>query len=133
MQLKMRSSYVSYYRPVISAVLGSLEFRSNNAAHRPIIRALGLLKAYAGNAKRFYEDDDEVPVEGVVPAGWHELVFKNVGKNDEKGPARNGSDRIDRVVYELCVLGALINYLKRDRRCWRRYHSKIQATLVSPR
>lgn len=33
-QLKMRSSYISYYRPVLSAVLASLEFRSNNAPHR---------------------------------------------------------------------------------------------------
>ena len=112
-QLKMRSSYVSYYRPVISAVLGSLEFRSNNAAHRPVIRALGLLKAYAGSTKRFYEDDDDVPVEGVVLAGWHELVFKS----DCKGPDRNGSVRIDRAVYELCVLGALRDGL-RSKEIW---------------
>jgi TnpA family transposase len=112
-QLKMRSSYVSYYRPVISAVLDSLEFRSNNAAHRPIVRALGLLKAYAGSTKRFYEEDDGVPVEGVVPAGWHELVFKA----DGKGPARNESVRIDRVVYELCVLGALRDGL-RSKEIW---------------
>ena len=117
-QLKMRSSYVSYYRPVISAVLGSLEFRSNNAAHRPVIRALGLLKAYAGSTKRYYEDEDDVPVEGVVPAGWQELVFKA----DGKGPARNGFDRngsarIDRVVYELCVLGALRDGL-RSKEIW---------------
>ena len=112
-QLKMRSSYVSYYRPVISAVLGSLEFRSNNAAHRPVIQALGLLKAYAGSTKRFYEDDDDVPVEGVVPAGWHELVFKS----DGKGPDRNGLVRIDRVVYELCVLGALWDGLRSKEIC----------------
>ncbi|MBA2712695.1 MAG: Tn3 family transposase [Rubrobacteraceae bacterium] len=112
-QLKMRSSYVSYYRPVISAVLGSLEFRSNNAAHRPVIRALGLLKSYAGSTKRFYEEDEEVPIEGVIPAGWHELVFKA----DGKGPAHNGSVRIDRVVYELCVLGALRDGL-RSKEIW---------------
>ncbi len=28
---------------------------------------------------------------------------------------------------------ALTNYLKRDRRCCRRYHSKMQATLIKPR
>lgn len=117
-QLKMRSSYVSYYRPVISAVLGSLEFRSNNAAHRPIIRALGLLKAYAGSTKRFYEDDDDVPVEGVVPAGWHELVFKTDGKGpDRNRSVRNNSARTDRVVYELCVLGALRDGL-RSKEIW---------------
>jgi hypothetical protein len=27
----------------------------------------------------------------------------------------------------------LTNYLKRERRCRRRYHSKMQATLISPR
>jgi TnpA family transposase len=110
-QLKMRSSYVSYYRPVLSAMLASLEFRSNNAAHRPVIRALGLLKAYAGSTKRFYEEDEDVPVEGLIPAGWHELVFKNEGKNG-KGPVR-----IDRVVYELCVLGALREGL-RSKEIW---------------
>ena len=117
-QLKMRSSYVSYYRPVISAVLGSLEFRSNNTAHRPIIRALGLLKAYAGSTKRFYEDDDDVPVEGVVPPGWHELVFKTDGNGPARnGSVRNGAVRIDRVVYELCVLGALRDGL-RSKEVW---------------
>lgn len=117
-QLKMRSSYVSYYRPVISAVLGSMEFRSNNAAHRPIIRALGLLKAYAGSTKRFYEDHDDVPVEGVVPSGWHELVFKADGKGPARnGSIQNGSARIDRVVYELCVLGALRDGL-RSKEIW---------------
>ena len=117
-QLKMRSSYVSYYRPVISAVLGSLEFRSNNAAHRPVIRSLGLLKAYAGSTKRYYEDDDDVPVEGVVPSGWYELVFKTDGKGTGRnGFDRNGSARIDRVVYELCVLDALRDGL-RSKEIW---------------
>lgn len=103
---------------MISAVLASLEFRSNNAAHRPIIRALGLLKAYAGSTKRFYEDDDDVPVEGVVPASWHELVFKADSKPaGRNGFDRNGSTRIDRVVYELCVLGALRDGL-RSKEIW---------------
>ena len=46
-------------------------------------------------------------------AGWHELVFKS----DCKGPDRNGSVRIDRAVYELCVLGALRDGL-RSKEIW---------------
>ena len=106
-QLKMRSSYVSHYRPAMAAVLSSLRFRSNNAAHRPVVRAVGLLKAYAGSARRFYAEDEDVPVE-VIPAGWHELVFNSDGK---------GSPRIDRVVYELCTLAALREGL-RSKEIW---------------
>ena len=111
-QIKMRASYVSYYRQVIPTVLGSLEFRSNNAAHRPVIRALNLLKAYAGSTRRFYDEDEDVPRE-VIPAGWHELVVKA----DGQGPDRNGPVRIDRVAYELCTLDALRDGL-RSKEIW---------------
>ena len=56
----MRSSYAGYYRQALPAVLGALEFRSNNAAHRPVVRALDLVKAYAGSPKRYYDEDEEV-------------------------------------------------------------------------
>ena len=111
-QLKMRASYVGYYRQIIPAVLGSLEFRSNNAAHRPVIRALNLLKAYAGSARRFYDEDEDVPLE-VIPTGWNDLVFKT----DESGPGWNGSARVDRVAYELCTLDALRDGL-RSKEIW---------------
>ncbi len=106
-QLKMRSSYAGYYRQSLPAVLGSLEFRSNNAAHRPVVRALDLVKAYAGSTRRFYDEDEEVPLE-VVPPGWRELVLKTEGR----GPAR-----VDRVTYELCVLEALREGL-RSKEVW---------------
>ena len=111
-QLKMRASYVGYYRQIIPAVLGSLEFRSNNAAHRPVIRALNLLKAYAGSARRFYDEDEDVPLE-VIPTGWNDLVFKA----DGSGPGWNGSARVDRVAYELCTLDALRDGL-RSKEIW---------------
>ena len=96
-RLKMRSSYAGYYRQALPDVLGALQFRSNNAAHRPVVRALGLLKAYAGSPRRFYEEYEEVPLE-VVPPGWRELVLATDGE---------GCARIDRATYELCVLEAL--------------------------
>ena len=112
-QLKMRASYVGYYRQVIPSVLSSLEFRSNNAAHRPVIRALNLLKAYAGSARRFYGEED-VPLE-VIPTGWNDLVFKADGK--ASGNRTNGAAQVDRVAYELCTLDALRDGL-RSKEIW---------------
>lgn len=116
-QLKMRASYVGYYRQIIPAVLGSLEFRSNNAIHRPIIRALNLMQSYAGSAKRFYDEEEDVPLE-VIPSGWHELVFKADGSGPTRnGATQNGFARIDRVAYELCTLDALRDGL-RSKEIW---------------
>jgi len=72
-----------------------------------VVRGLDLVRAYAGSARRFFEDDEEVPLE-VIPPGWRELVLKN----DGKGPAR-----VDRVTYELCVLAALREGL-RSKEVW---------------
>jgi hypothetical protein len=45
-QKLMRSSYSKHYRRMIPAILKHLEFCSNNELHRPIVRALELLKKY---------------------------------------------------------------------------------------
>jgi hypothetical protein len=42
----MRRSYAGHYRRMVPVLLEALRFRSNNAVHRPVIRALRLLKAY---------------------------------------------------------------------------------------
>jgi len=42
----MRSSYVHHYRRMVPQILDTLEFRSNNDTHRPVISALELLKRY---------------------------------------------------------------------------------------
>ncbi|MGF1470117.1 MAG: Tn3 family transposase [Rubrobacteraceae bacterium] len=117
-QLKMRASYVGYYRQIIPAVLSSLEFRSNNVAHRPVIRALALIKAYADSARRFYEEYEEVPPE-VIPAGWHKLVFKADSKanNEANGNGIKRDVQADRVAYELCTLDALRDGL-RSKEIW---------------
>ncbi len=42
----MRTSYAAHYRRMVPILLGALEFRSNNAQHRPTIEALALLKQH---------------------------------------------------------------------------------------
>ena len=39
-----------------------------------MIEALDLVKQYAGSRRRFYDDADEVPLDGVVPKEWQDTV-----------------------------------------------------------
>jgi TnpA family transposase len=102
----LRSSYSSHYRRMLPRLLGALQFRSNNVAHRPVIDALDLLSRYADRAGtvRLYADGDTVPLAGVVPSDWETAVI------DERG-------RVERITYELCVLRALRDGLRR-REIW---------------
>jgi TnpA family transposase len=102
----LRSSYSSYYRRMLPRLLAVLQFRSNNTAHQPVIEALDLLSRYAGRSSsvRSYAADEHVPLAGVVPADWLDAVV------DERG-------RVERIPYELCVLRALRDALRR-REVW---------------
>jgi hypothetical protein len=62
----MRASYQGHYRRMVPQLLGVLEFRSNNAVHRPVIQALELLKQHAGSQQRYYEAHTQAPIAGVV-------------------------------------------------------------------
>jgi TnpA family transposase len=102
----LRSSYSRHYRRMLPRLLGALVFRSNNSEHRPVIDALGLLTRYAarGSSVRFYDAAETVPLEGVVPTEWRDAVVDSSG-------------RVERVPYELCVLGSLREAVRR-REVW---------------
>ena len=102
----LRSSYSSYYRRMLPRLLGALQFRSNNTAHQPVVEALDLLGRYAERPGtiRYYAGGETVPLAGVVPADWEAAVV------DERG-------RTERIPYELCVLRALRDGLRR-REIW---------------
>jgi hypothetical protein len=61
-----------------------------------------LLKANRDATHRYYETA-EVPLEGVIPRKWRPLIV-------EKAP--DGTERVNRVSYELCVLRALRKRLR---------------------
>ncbi len=102
-QTHLRASYRSHYRRVLPDLLDALEFRSNNAAHRPLIRALALLKRYAASKSRLFAATEDVPIDGVVPPGWADTVIRTDGK---------GRARVDRISYEICVLQSLRDKLR---------------------
>lgn len=94
----IRNSYRLHYRRMVPRLLSTLEFRSNNDRHQPLIAALAVLKKYAGTALRTYPPEEQVPLDGVVRSQWREAV-REVDKQ--------GQDRINRVTYEICVLQTL--------------------------
>ena len=76
-----KASYTNHYRRGLIKLLGVLEFRSNNTAHRPVIDALDLIVRHAGASARFYPPDEPV-------------VARRSGPRRLGGPARG--DRLPR-------------------------------------
>jgi len=102
----LSASYSSYYRRMLPKLLAALEFRCNNTAHRPVMDALQLLRRYADRSTRVkqYDVEDRAPLDNVVRKDWRGAVI------DEQG-------RVERIPYELCVLGALRDGIRR-REIW---------------
>jgi TnpA family transposase len=92
------SSYSGYYRRGLIRLLRTLVFRSSNTVHQPILDGLGLILRYEKATTTFYPLGATVVVDGVVKEEWREFVEVTDSK---------GRDRINRHVYECCVLIAL--------------------------
>ena len=105
---RLRASYRGHYRQMLSPLLEALDFHSNNVDHQPAIKALQLLRKYDGSTVRSYALEEEVPMQGVVPDAWADLLSKSDG---------GGRERVERVGYEVCVLRALREGLRR-REVW---------------
>ena len=98
----LRSSYSAHYRRMLPCLLMTLEFRSNNSSYRPVMDALDLLRRYTGRSgrQRYYYTGEQVPLDGVVPGEW-------------RGAVVDGTGRVERIPYELCVLKALRDAVRR--------------------
>jgi hypothetical protein len=101
----MRSAYRSHYRAML---INTLEFRSNNDLHRPVLDALALVKKYAGSRLQLYPPEELLPIEGIVRGPWQETVLERDA---------SGTERINRLAYEVCVLLALRERL-RSKEVW---------------
>ncbi|MEE8158835.1 MAG: Tn3 family transposase, partial [Dehalococcoidia bacterium] len=94
----MRGSYSHHYRRMVPQLLSVLQFQSNNDQHQPVIEALELVQQYAGSRRRFYDEAEEVPLDGVIPKEWQGTVVD---------PDHHGQPRINRINYEMHTLQAL--------------------------
>ncbi len=99
----LRASYGGHYRRMLPELLAILVFRSNNAAHRPVLDALELIGRYLGRGVHHYDPGDRVPLEGVIPPGWRDFVVS---------VDSTGAERVNRITYEVCVLQALRDRLR---------------------
>ncbi len=99
----IRNSYSSHYRRMVPKVLQALEFRSNNEGHRPVIRALELVRRHADTKLRVFPVEEDVPLDGVVSGMWRDAVNETDAQ---------GRQRINRITYEICVLQALRERLR---------------------
>jgi TnpA family transposase len=104
----MRSSYLHHYRRMVPLLLSTLDFRSNNDVHRPVISALELLKKYQDSNQRYYASEEDLFISGVLKSSWRDLIVE-VDKDEV--------ERVNRVNYEICVLQSLRDKL-RSKEIW---------------
>lgn len=98
----IRSSYSHHYRRMLPLILDTLIFHSNNVLHQPVIEALAWLKAHRDSRRQFI-DCAEIPIDGVVRPQLQELLLED---------GSNGTQRINRINYEIGVLQALRDRLR---------------------
>lgn len=94
----LKASYGGHYRRMLPKILDVLDFRSNNASHRPVLEALAWLARLRDDKRRMVRLDEGLPIDGVIPAKWRDLVIET---------DKAGIRRINRINYEICVLTTL--------------------------
>ena len=99
----IRNSYSGHYRRMVPQVLRTIDFRSNNETHRPVIQALELLRRHSDTRLRLFPIGEDVPLDGIVSGLWREAVFETDNQ---------GRQRVNRITYEICVLQALRERLR---------------------
>ena len=100
----IRASYSHHYRRMLPKILDALEFRSNNAKHRPVLDAVEWLNTHRESGQRVIRlRDAAVPIEGVIRAKWRDVVIEE---------DTSGDKCINRINYEICVLQTLRERLR---------------------
>jgi hypothetical protein len=79
-QTTLKTSYSNHYRRGLIELLDVLEFRPNNATHRPVLDALDLIKRHADARLTYYPVGESVPTHKGLLGDWTPLVFNDAGK-----------------------------------------------------
>lgn len=98
----VRASYASHYRRMLPKLPDALEFRSNNATHRPLLEVIEAIKRGRESAGQYYPLAD-IAVAGVIRPKWRRVVIEE---------APDGGQRVNRINDEICVLQSLRDRLR---------------------
>ncbi|QFU86661.1 hypothetical protein [Amycolatopsis sp. YIM 10] len=99
MQTTLKASYTNHYRRGLIELLEVLEFRSNNAAHQPVIDALKLVQRYArAGSTTYYPLGETTPDHKGTLKDWADLVYCT---------DTSGRRRVARMVYEVATFQTL--------------------------
>ena len=89
---------------MVPKILETMEFRSNNEHHRPILKALDWIKSGENNRRKHFDIDGSLPTDDIIKPKWYNVIIDSDNNN--------GSERINRINYEIAVLEALKNKLR---------------------
>ncbi len=89
-QTIMRGSYSNHYRRMVPVLLKALTICATNDTSKPVIAAIDLIRKYADKNQATYAEEEQVPLENIVPDKWLPLVKQG--------------QKVNRISYELCVL-----------------------------
>ena len=104
MQTKLKASYSHHYRRGLVRLLQVLQFRSNNAAHRPVLDALELVASYARREHlTYYPAGETIPAHTGLDDDWRALAYKQDGRDRQ---------RVLRMIYEIATFQALRDQLR---------------------
>ena len=99
----MRSSYSHHYRRLLSPLLDTLSFQANQPEQHSVLKAIKLLKKYAGSKIVYYPQEEDIPIEGVIRKSMRDLVVEQ----SDSGPVK-----VNRLNYEMAVLQTLRERLR---------------------
>jgi TnpA family transposase len=107
----MRASYSNHYRRMLSPILETITFQSNNSIHQPVLKALKILKKYLDSTAIYYPTSQRIPIKGVIKPSWQEIIIEKLDKS-VKGSKNVPKERVNRINYEIAVLKALRDGLR---------------------
>jgi len=103
---KMHSLYSYSHRRFLLTLLDVFVFHSNLTTSKPLLDAITFIKENCSQKGKYYDCNENIPIEGVVPQEWLNAVVKN---NED---AADESMQVHRMYYEISVLHELFRQLQ---------------------